>query len=365
MTQLTKKHYSPMEKITFSVGIAAALVLVYGLTQFKTRKLKTSAELQHINYEMAKLKTAESLYSLENREIELDYKALEAKKAAVKAAQDKKAVTDKTKKAVDAKTAAAQQQAALQKAAAQRKAAVKAASKTPRYSVSDERLATQSDIMNKSVNPYVAPYSSAPVATEPTQEDVVRRSFEDWRAEIFSAQNREVILKLTAAYKKGEVSNEVFQQLVNEMLKGDNKMIGLGLFTLRANPSYVSYVKLVKVQRTVSAEYSAYVQEALMAYHQNGLNVLKQALTNPEKAVVVKTLEVIKSGVTTIRSGSGSTLLDPRIRRNDQTAFSLNSYLNFLPVLRNLENSNDQDIVALATANINAIGDGQAVASNN
>lgn len=368
MTQLTKKHYTTVEKITFSACVIVTLVLVYGISQFNSRKMKIkSSESAQINYEMAKLKTADSLYSLENREIELDYKALQAKKAAaaVAAAKAKVAVTDKTKKAAAAKTATAQKQA-LQKAAQKNKVANNLKSNVTKPMSLDEKETLSKNTLNNSSAHYAGSYSNTVTAPEASPEEVNQRSFEDWKLEIFSAQNNEVILKLTAAYKKGEVSEETFQQLVDDMLNsGDDKMIRLGLYALRANGSYTNYVKLIKAQGQVNSTFSTYIQESLMSYHQNGLGILKQALANPERAIVLKTLEIIKSGVTNIRAGSTTTMIDPRYRRNP-SQFSITSYLTFLPVLRDMvNNSGDQEIRTLANQNISIINTQQSVAALN
>ena len=73
----------------------------------------------------------------------------------------------------------------------------------------------------------------APVEpVKPVEEaQVVKKTYEQWKNEIFTAQNKETILKLVAAYRKGDVTAENFQKLATEMLASkDDKMVGLGLY---------------------------------------------------------------------------------------------------------------------------------------
>lgn len=368
MTQLTKKQYTQSEKLIFSAGVIGVLVIAYALIHFKSASVKLGHnEPNQINYEMAKLQSADSLYSLEDREIEKDYKALAAKKAALKATQNN-AVEDKTKKAaVTPKTQLSPQQKAAQLSAATQAArSMKAAMLKSAVSSTETEAVSPSDMnQNRTANYADANTFETPKDNANPKEDENKKSYEKWKAEIFAAQSREIILQLTAAYKKGDVTAEDFQKLVNDMLASkDDKMIGLGLYALRANPSYASYVQLVKLEGKVGASYNTYIQESLMSYHQNGLGVLKQSLASADKAVVLKTLEILKSGVASIKAGTGINILDPRYRRTIST-FSLSSYMLFLPALRDIvSNSNDPELINLASQSITIIDDPQYIASN-
>jgi hypothetical protein len=365
---LTKKQLTQSDKILISVCVLAAAVLVYAITHFKTAQVKFSKnEASQINYEMAKLQNAENLYSLENREVEMDYKALEAKKAAAKV--DVKKVTDKTKKAITPAAQAAVQNAMAQQVVAQRKAQaaqrlqVQAAARLAQSEAPEQTESNTKQTTNAAQEQY-KPVDNTLPTDAPVAE---KKSYEQWRSEIFAAQSKEAIMKLVAAYKKGEVTNEMFQRLAAEMIASkDDKMVGLGLYALRSAPSYLSYVQLVKVQANVNSNYATYVQESLMAYNQNAnLAFLKQSLISKDKEVVMKTLEIIKSGVTSIKAGEVTGMVDPRYVRGTATAqFSLTNYLSFLPLLQQLAGSSDQDIVALSNQNITLIDDPQYIAAN-
>ena len=371
MMNLTKKQYTQSDKILMSVCVVASVVVVYAFANFKTTKVKlVKNDASQINYEMAKLQNAESLYSLENREVEMDYKALEAKKAAAKAVAKK--VTDKTKKVVAAPTQAAVKTVTPQQAAEARRKALEASKRQmqarammtkPAQETSAKTETESKQNTNVSHEQYTPVDNTLP--TDVPAND--KKTYAQWRAEIFAAQNKEAIMKLVAALKKGDVTNEEYQKLVSEMVASkDDKMVGLALYALRSAPSYSSYVQLVKLQGNVSATYTTYVEQSLMAYNQTAnLGFLKQSLSSNDKQVVMKSLEVIKSGVTNIKSGQVSGMSDPRGVRDTATAqFSLTNYLSFLPLLQQLAASTDQEIVVLASQNITLIDDPQYIAAN-
>ena len=237
MKNLTQKQYTQSDKILMSVCLIATGILVYGLVHFKTSSVKIAkSDAAQINYEMAKLQNPESLYSLENREIEVDYKALEIKKAAAKA--NLKKVTDETKKAITPATQVAVQKAVAQKASAPRKTPppllrAKASVETTPVQAAD--LRTSEKLNSNPIQDQFKAVDNTLPADAPVKG---QKSFEAWRTEIFAAQNKEVIIKLVAALKKGEVTTEDFQKLVSEMINSkDEKIVGLALYALRSVPS--------------------------------------------------------------------------------------------------------------------------------
>ncbi len=369
MMNLTEKQLTQSDKILMSVCVLALASLVYALAHFKTAKVKfTKNEVSPINYEMAKLQNADNLYSLENREIELNYKALETKKVPAKA--DVKNLTDKTKKVITPAAQASVQNTVAHQVTAQRKAQTKrlqaqAAARMAHTETSVDQPENNSKQKTNAAQEHYKPVDNMlPRSAPPIVE---KKSFDQWKSEIFAAQSKEAIMKLVVALKKGEVTNEMFQRLAAELTASkDDKIVGLGLYALRSAPSYLSYVQLVKVQASVNSSYATYVQESLMAYNQNAnLVFLKQSLTSKDKEVVMKTLEIIKLGITNIKDGEVAGMADPRyVRGTAATQFSLTNYLSFLPLLQQLTRSSDQDIVALAHQNITLIDDPQYIAAN-
>ena len=185
MMNLTKKQYTQSDKILLSVCVVATFVLVYALAHYKTAQVNLAkSEASQINYEMAKLQNAESLYTLENREIERDYKALQAKKAAALAATKK--VTDKTKKVINPAQAVVKTVTPAQAAEARRKALVASQKQiqarlatTP---VQEKPASTETEskqTTNAAPEQYKAVDNTLPVDA-PAHD---KKSYEQWRSE--------------------------------------------------------------------------------------------------------------------------------------------------------------------------------------
>lgn len=365
---------SNIEKMVlgFSALFVVAFMSFFFMFQGKNTKM-TSSDSQNINYEMAKAKSAESLYSLEGRDIDRENQELEAEAAQVKKGLVKNKTQAAAKKADAAKTTAAKSKTAP--AAAAKK--TETPSKTAQNKIHDtESHKTESIVTDTLSN---TPYSAGAQVASPEQTDVTAdpvakknfKSIAEWTKEIFASSDRQVILKFVAAYRSKEVSDSDFYSLVNQLLTSqDESKKGFGLYALRAAPSYSSYATLVKSQSSMNTTYQAYIQETLLSYHQSGsLNYLRQALSSNDKQIVLKTLEIIKVGYLDIKNGNSSSLIDSRYRRDgDYATFSLQNYLAFLPQLTSLQvrsqQSGDQDVYAAATVLVQTIQPSTTVAVN-
>ena len=367
VNQLTTKQFSSTEKIILLVSSIAFIATSYAFVTYKQSRIKFSKnETGIINYEMAKLNATESLYSLEDREIDLKYKA--AQSAVNKNSVQKKQMSQKTEtvKKTGAQSVAAQ--ADLKKA--KTNAAQVKNNKTNKLVSSDknqnlDNAATEFTDQNTVAYQNINTVNAEAVAKE---KEIIKKTYEQWKSEIFSSQSTESILKFSAAFRKNEITSQDFQKLISEMLNSENnKLIGLALYALRSTPSYASFNQLVAVQNTLNETYSSYVQDALSSYNQMaGLSILKQALASSDKNLVLKTLEIIKLGLINIQAGTVSELVDARYRRDiANNLFSMANYATFIPVLKDLvAHSVDQNIITLASQNINAIDDAQIVAAN-
>lgn len=360
------KQYTQGEKIIFSVGAVVLVTIVYGISGFKkSRYIDVKPQSNQINYQMGHAKSKSTLYSLNGRE--MDYQSegqsitQTAKASQIEPSKDKKQVA--TKQTAQKQQEQALKQKKLSKAAVKAQAQMKFTQRADQKNVNKKQNEAQEDKLNTSYAANSAQDKNSDIA--PSESN--KKSYEQWRSELFAAQNREVIQGLVSAYKKNEVSSDEFYKLVSEMLNSkDDKMIGLGIYALRATPSYSSYLLLVKLEGHVNSNYDSYIKETLMSYHKSGLGVLKQALASGDQAVVQRTLEVVKSGLTYIKAGTVSILGDIRDTRGSLDAqYSVSNYNSFLPLLKNL--TDDQysgEISSLATQVMALIGDGSYVASN-
>jgi hypothetical protein len=364
---------SNIEKMVlgFSALFVVAFMSFFFAFQGKNAKL-TSSESQNINYEMAKAKSAESLYSLEGRDIDRENQELEAEVAQVKKGLVKNK-TEAAKKADAVKATAAKSKTAP--AAAAKK--TEPSSKTAQNKIHDTQSHKTDSVATEtlSTTPYsISPQVAFPEETDVTADPVAKKNFKsiaEWTKEIFASSDRQIILKFVAAYRSKEVSDSDFYSLVTQLLNSqDDSKKGFGLYALRAAPSYASYTTLVKSQSNMNTTYQAYIQETLLSYHQSGsLNYLRQALASNDKQIVLKTLEIIKVGYLDIENGTSSSLVDSRYRRGgDYATFSLQNYLAFLPQLTSLQarsqQSGDQDVYAAATLLVQTIQPSTEVAAN-
>jgi hypothetical protein len=374
------------------VGIAICLcvgALGYVFSQFKTTSVKFSKnEIKQINYDMVKLETKSSDYSLSDREVESVYQALEKRnenELAIneKQAQKGKAVTNKKTAQKDVKKEDKKTKTAVTKiqknesqkrselyAKANQKMIEQIKNNRKNESVRPEAVSTNaiihsgSAVFNNSARSAAALPQTSPVKQAEDVKEV--KSIDQWKSEIITAQNKDTVLKFAAAFKKGEVSVEDFKSLTTEFVKNDDqKIVGLGLYILRASPSQTSYSLLVQSQNQLSSEYALYVQESLLSYNQTTyLNILKNALLDSDKVIVAKTLSIINLGLTRIKEGTSSELVDSRYRRfNQAQAFSITNYASFIPDLQKIMSSNDAELSQLASQNIDLIGP-QVVAAN-
>ncbi len=364
---------SNIEKMVLGFSAVFVAVVMSFFFMFQGGRAKVTGVGSHnINYEMAKAKSAELLYSLEGREIDREIHELEAEAVSgVKSSAKNKAVV--LKKAEAKKAEVAKAKAATTEAAKKASVASKSAQRQ------SNEIPVQKTESHSPENTLNSPYSVGARAVSQEQNDIttdptVKKNFKsiaEWTKEIFATNDRQVILKFVASYRNKEVSDSDFYSVVTQLLNTqDENKKGFGLYALRAAPSYASYAMLVKSQSSMNASYQTYIQETLLSYHQSGsLNYLKQALSSNDKQIVLKTLDIIKVGYLDIKNGNSSSLIDSRYRRDgDYATFSLQNYLAFLPQLTRLQSqaqlSGDQDVYAAVTVLVQTIQPATAVAVN-
>lgn len=361
-------QYEKTFLIITGVLVAAFFVFFMG---FRNKSVDLSQnEIQQINYEMAKAKSSGQLYSLDGREIDREMIELENEKhnaqsvkntqAADKAKKDAKADKDKAaqnqqKANADKTQNKAQNKTQSEAGRGTRSGAAQTAQAKSSSALGDKELTRQMQEAqpNFAQNYYAQQQQQAnnQNTTKDPVENKELKSIEEWKTEILASGNKETILKFVSAYNKKEVSQSEFYSFVESLMKSDDTTkVGLGLYALRATPSYASYVLLVSNQQHMVAQYQKYIDETLVSYNQPAfLGVLKQALLSQNKSIILKTIEVVKKGIQEIKSGSSAQLVDARNRRdNSITAFSLQQYNSFVPVINQLtalsQQNGDQEV---------------------
>lgn len=371
------KTQSLLQNKVVIVALAVAgigVFYVFGQIQSKGTKSYFS-ELAPVNYIMGKVKSKDhSEYSLEGREIDNQYLAIQKKQAAAKAKEEaKKAAETKAKKTEMTKAQDKQKADLKKRAEAQRQAFAKQyayrnmmAARSAQAKMNEARKSTMA-AQAAALGGVASAQSHNQTAQQNNPEEKPKKTLEQWRAELYASPTNEFIAKMTAALKSGEITENNYYMLVTELVNSeDSKMIGLGLYALRSNPSVKSFSMLVSLETSVNSTYLKYVQDSLISYHKaSQRGVLTQALASNDRTLVKRTLQILKVGMTNIQSGQASTMMDPRdVRDQSSTAFSMTGYSSMLPVLEAILTSGDAELAQLAQQNIDLIDNGSMVASN-
>ena len=355
-----------------------------------------SKEVHVVNYVMAKINSVMSLFSLEGREVNrkiitLEDQALasgspsndgrvmkpvalinvnsnplaaQAKKPVIangiKTTAPVKPTTLTTAKKAVAKPGPTEREKRLAEWDAYNKKMKQYEDKKKSYADKKAAAEQQNQQLQNQNNQYQANYPAPSNETADPNKDKPKKSIEEWKHELATAINtdagRSIIVKFVGAYKNKEVEEIEFYSTVQAMLKSNNEaQKGLGLYALRGTPSYASYLLLVKQQSEFTPALQKYIQETLVSYNQGSLGTLQQALNSKDNQVITKTLEVLKTGITSIKAGNND-LIDPRYRRDaDHSTLSAKNYLAFGTILQQLMTQGGSSEIKTYASDINQL----------
>lgn len=318
-----------------------------------------------INYEMGRAEQAYSEYSLDGREWDQTYEALEQK--ARKAKKDK---LDKKKADLIAKqTAQAKKQAEIKKyqdAVSRAKKAQQAAQEQIKQKTVQEvqraavvQAAASADrVAQQDTNYAGGSFNNSNVTSEQNvaqadndKKSDDKKSFAEWRAQLFANPTAENLAQFVAAFRKNEVTADEYQAMAQDLIsQRDLRYKALGLAALRSAPSLASLSQLVHLDTSTLGSYASYVGESINAYLQSqNLPYLNQALQTQDKVLVVKSLNLLNDNLEKLNSGDTSVIVDPRNRRDGTVAvFSMQDYSILIPNLMRLAGSQDQELARMA-----------------
>jgi len=337
-----------------------------------------------VDYKMARPEESYSEYSLNGREIDQSYEALKRKEA-VRAAEKAKAIaatkpvqTEAQKKAEAAKkkTEATQKAAALARSQAQtafqaRNKEKELAQQTKASSSDTKKGAEASDSSNyenqggyagDSKNP-----PNAPVEDPNAAKKKDKKTFAQWREQIFAQPTRESVNSFLEAYRKGDVTSTEVQAMAQDLLdQNSDSLKGLGLYTLRAAPSMASLSQLVHAEANLSATYKTYVEQAYLAYLQpQNVGYLNQALQTKDKTLIAQALTILNTNLPNVGKGNNSASVDTRGGRDTGVVGSnitMSSFKSLLPALTTLASS--QEFASMAQQVMAYIESSNTVAQN-
>lgn len=342
-----------------TIAVIALVVITVFVAMFiqvsrgnKAEPLFTSGSA--IDYTMARPEQAYSEYTLEGRELDQSYEALPAAQQPVQLDKRKKELIAKkaaeTKKKEDVKkkqvTQARAQETKIKEQLQNQKYAEKNRERTE---VKNESRPVNS--VNNQGNGNATVVAPAPVADNRTQQPKPKKTFAEWRTQLFATPTTETMAIFIAAYRKNEVTATEFQAMAQDLVdQSDVKHKAIGLMALRSAPSLASLSQLVHLQPAALGSYQSYVEQSILSYLQpQNIQYLNQALATKDKVLVAKSLNILSANLIKFSQGDLAGLVDPRNRREGEVVtFSMNSYRALLPVLGQLGSSQDPEFSGLA-----------------
>jgi len=322
---------------------------------FMNHKSYGALSESQIDYKMGKAEDQAALYDLSGRQIDREYSADEEESAAKPRALAQAKAKDTAKKAEakkENKKTNSPNFAMLKKTETEQDKMKKAAEAQARAQAAAKQDAKQAvNKANADQNNY---YAAQPtMAQNQNQETTVqnkdtkdKKSFDQYRQEFYTKASKEAVQDIVNAYRNNEMTRDQFYSLQNEALnQKDQKYVGLALYALRLTPSADSFALLAMYQSSASTTYQEYIQAALVTYNQSQyISSLQAVLKSKQKVVVMKALEIIKYGLTEIKSGNTAQLVDSRNRRDTQFAgYSVQNYSSLVAVINQVIQTGSPD----------------------
>lgn len=373
------------EKILAVMTLAAIAGFTVLFMQVNFRSNTSASQIGtgvQVDYKMARPEESYSEYSLNGREIDQSYEALK-KKEALKAAEKAKALaatkpvqTEAQKKAEAAK----KKMEATQKAAALARSQAQTAFQARNKELAQQAKASSSDTKKGSEASDSSNYdnqsgyagdrknpTNAPVEDPNAAKKKDKKTFAQWREQIFAVPTRESVNSFIEAYRKGDLTATEVQAMAQDLLDQNNDSLkGLGLYTLRATPSMASLSQLVHAEAQLSATYKTYVEQAYLAYLQpQNVGYLNQALQTKDKTLIAQALTILNTNLPNVGKDNSSASVDTRGGRDTgavSPTVTMSSFKSLLPALTTLAGS--QEFAAMAQQVMAYIESSNTVAQN-
>lgn len=340
--------------ITIGLSIVVAFLVTFSKLNKKPTDLSQYATSEAINYQMVRAEEGFSGYSLDGREIDDQYQGLKSKKINQTAKLLKpvsKLPTKAAVKAIAAGNKATQQNATVTATSAKPNnlnatSAQAVAKSTSANSPNEQSLAPQSQPTAQNTDPAAAAQNDSAKA-----KAKVKKTYAEWRQEIFAKASKEAVTDFIAAYRRNELTETEYQAMAQELIEQpDANLKGLGLMALRSQPSMASLSQLVRVAETAAAPLQTYIDQAFLAYVQpQNVQYLNQALQTQDRKLILKSLSLLSVNIPKIKSGDASILTDSRhLRGNETTDVTLGSFQQLLPSLNLIGSAQVPEISPLA-----------------
>lgn len=350
------------EKFFISFGI---FIIVAFLVSFHNINKRPSTFSQYetseaINYQMVRAEEGFSEYSLEGREFDEEYLGLKAKKIG-SGLQTVKPLSKNIEKG---------------KAAIAKKLSVKAVKPAtkinPTISISPAKVNPLAHSDGKSenhkgfseseanlnVNTQAVFVGADGISNNTNNENTntntnkkTKKSYSQWRQEIFAKPMAETMTAFISAYRREEISSTEFQAMAQDLLEqNDANLKGLGLMALRSQPSMASLSQMVHVQQQLSVPLQSYIEQAYLSYIQpQNIQYLNQALQTQDKKLILKSLSLLSINIAKIKNGDVENFVDARrLRETNSLDLSVAMFKQLLPSLAIIGSAQVPEISPLA-----------------
>ena len=364
-----------------TLSVFVAFFMVFKKLNFKTSARAGFDSVSAIDYNMARPEQSYSGYSLDGREIDSEYEGLKPKAPPAVKTAAAKAKDDKNKKDKKATAKASSPKANAQAAGAMPKGVIQ-----PLKSIAstDVKHTASNDSSDSSPAPSHDGYSSGQrstsAAANAAQADTNtasgntddttknKKSYSQWRSEIFASPTQATMTAFITAYRKGEVTATEYQAMAQDLLEQNNSTLkGLALMALRAQPSLQSLSQMVHAESQLSTDLQTYAQQAYLSYFQSqNIQYLNQALQTSDKTLITKSLSLLSTNLQKIKSGDVASFVGTRnLRDAASVSLSISNFKTLLPALSTLVSSKSEYAgAAQLVANLIQANSTSNVASN-
>lgn len=326
-----------------------ALLMIGGMGYLLKSPVQSVMNEVEVIYEMPRPKSIlAALFDLGDREISRDYKNPFAKKK------------EEAKK-VDAKTAANQPAA---KPVAKKKADSKAPTPLDKPSVEVNVVGADQERANLGEDISVGNGSGKNQNVQNTsdnnkktaEEKTAGLSGDQWRALLQAQPTKENIAKLVVAYSNKEVDDQTFYVIVTDLLRNNKaETQALGLMALKGTYSTKSFAVAAQYFDQLAPEVQTQAHSYMLSYAVAGrLGYLMSALQSNNADLVATTAQVVMEGYQAAKAGTPLSE-DPRGIRGDVVVNSIDGYAKFIPIFKQLAQSQDGEIAGLASAALSQI----------
>jgi hypothetical protein len=306
---------------------------------FRTPSPKAPRRQASINYEMPRPEARISPdFSLEGREVDYEYENPFADSKSKKAGHSVKADKGIVKNVKTNAKKLAQKKKESKKRASENQNENKAVSETEPQA-GDPLIQNSSPHRSSKISQGTRPAQSNPGNLDLDDD----RSEQQWRSLLNAQPTQENMEKLISAYRRGQVSENTFLIIAEDLLKNQkSESQKVGLLGLRSVQTPRAFVLLSDQYESLNADVKPLARQVLLSYGQSSkLESLAQVLRSGNPKATLNALNVIQTLLNTARP-------DPRDVRSNGSLRGQRRYASLVPSIQQLQQSGTIEVAQLA-----------------